>query len=95
MSKVVLRLIETASGQPTEYDGKFVEFYDPTYCPEGMDYDGGILLVTSDIHQALQFKNAAAALAKWRESYGIREDGEPNRPLTAWSIEILPLEATE
>ena len=92
MSKVVLKLLETATGLPTEYDNKFLEFYDPTYCPDGMPYDGGILLVTSDPNQAMQFPNAAAAVAKWREAFGTREDGQPNRPLSAWTVEVLPLE---
>ena len=90
MSKVVLRLVGTAAGKPTEFDGKFLEYYDPSYCPKNLPYDGGALLVTPDLNQAMQFKDAAAALEKWRESYGVRADGQPNRPLTAFSVEVVP-----
>lgn len=91
MAKVVLKLLETASGQVTEFDGKYLVFYDPTYVHPG-GYDGGLLKVSGDISLAMQFSSAAAALEKWRESFGKREDGELNRPLTAWTIEILPVE---
>jgi len=85
----VIRLIGTVAGVPTEFDGKYVRRYDPTYVhPEG--YDGGILEVTVDPAAALQFPDAASALAKWRERYGWREDGHWNRPLTAWSVSIEP-----
>lgn len=95
MPKVVLKLLTTIRGQVTEFDGKYLVAYDPAYHPPGEEYDGGLLEVTDDINRAMQFENAAAALAKWRESYGIREDGEPNRPLSAWSVEVLPIEQDE
>jgi hypothetical protein len=85
---VVLRLITTAAGFETEFDGLYLKAYDPSFHPPGEPYEGGILEVTSDPAEALQFADAGAALKKWQESYGIRPDGEPNRPLTAWSIEI-------
>lgn len=84
----ILKLVATVQGVPTEFDGKYVAAYDPSWVnPRG--YDGGILEVTDDPAAALRFAGAAEALAKWREPYGRREDGEPNRPLTAWSVEIL------
>jgi hypothetical protein len=92
MAKVVLKLLETASGQATRFDNGYVAEYDPAYAPPGLPYDGGLLSVTDDIGQAMQFPNAATALEKWREPFGIRTDGEQNRPLTAWSIEIVPIE---
>lgn len=81
----VIQLIETAAGEPTEFDGQYVRYYDPTYVhPEG--YDGGILEVTPDPKQAMQFPNVEAAMEKWRQPYGVRADGKPNRPLTAWMV---------
>jgi len=81
----VIYLIATTSGEPTEFDGKYVMDYDPTYVhPKG--YDGGILAVTSDPAEAMQFPDMASAIDKYRESYGLREDGRPNRPLTAWTV---------
>jgi hypothetical protein len=87
MSCVIL-LVGTVAGVPTEFDGKYVKLYDPTYVhPDG--YDGGILEVTSDKCEAMQFPDAGAACAKWMQAYGWREDdGEPNRPLTAWNVSV-------
>jgi hypothetical protein len=48
---------------------------------------------TSDPRQAKRFANAARAMAWWRqvpEAMPVRPDGEPNRPLTAYTVEILP-----
>ncbi len=72
----------------TDFDGRYVKAYDPTYQPVGAPYSGGILEVTRDPNQALQFPDVAAAFEKWRQPHGIRPDGEPNRPLTAWSMEV-------
>jgi hypothetical protein len=29
-----------------------------------------------------------SAMEKWRESFGLRADGKPNRPLTAWTVAV-------
>lgn len=83
-----IKIIGLANGEPTEFDGKYVKAYDPTYHPAGQQYDGGILEVTEDPADALTFADAGAALACWQRSHGTREDGKPNRPLTAWTVEI-------
>jgi hypothetical protein len=83
----VIMLLETAAGVATEFDGQYVKAYDPTYHPPGEEYDGGILEVTPHIEEALMFETSAAAFAKWRQAYGVRSDGMPNRPLSAWTIE--------
>jgi hypothetical protein len=36
----------------------------------------------------MQFPDAGAALAKWKQAYGWRRDGEWNRPLTAWTVSV-------
>jgi hypothetical protein len=87
----VIRLIATEAGFPTEYDGQYVKRYDPTYVHPVYGYDGGILEVTSDLREAQRYADAGAALAAWARPYGVREDGQPNRPLTAWTIEVEPL----
>ena len=82
-----LRIIDCISGEPTEFDGQFVKEYDPTYVhPDG--YDGGILEVTKDPRQALCFDSFQAALDKWKQPYGTRCDGKPNRPLTAFTVSV-------
>ena len=62
--------------------------YSPSYHPVGEQYDGGLLMVVDTPEEAMQFPTAQAAIAKYRESYGILADGLPNSPLTAFSVEI-------
>lgn len=86
---MTIKLVGTAAGVPTEFDGKYVKHYDPAVMPaDGSPYDGGILEVTDDPSQAKQFETAEAAFLYWRQSFGIRNDGDLERPLTAWSVEI-------
>jgi hypothetical protein len=87
----VIQLLGTAAGETTEFDGKYVVHYDPTYVDAG-GYDGGILEVTTDRSKAQRFPDKRAAFEKWREPFGIRQDGQPNRPLTAWTVSIIPAE---
>ena len=78
----VIQLLTTGE-EPTEYDGKYVKIYDPT-CPE--NGDGGILEVTTDALEALEFPTLQEAVEKYTQAHGLRPDGRPNRPLTAWSV---------
>ena len=87
--RVAIRIIGRVDDEPTQFDGKFVKAYDPTYrLPDG-SYDGGILEVTSEPSEALSFLTMEEAAKKWAQSYGIRPwDGKPNRPLTAFHCSI-------
>lgn len=84
-----IRIIGLVNGDPSPLDGKWLKAYDPSVACPGGAYDGGYLEVTDDPSQAMQFPNAGAAIEKWREPFGLRADGEPNRPLTAWTVEIV------
>ena len=58
-----------------------------------LEYAGGTGLVswTADRSQALAFATYREAFEAWRavpESRPVRPDGEPNRPLTAFTVEI-------
>lgn len=69
--------------------GKWVESFDP-------DAHGGRgdLRVTDDRNKALKFKNPGEALRYWKQQsklQPLRPDGQPNRPLTAWTMGIEPL----
>lgn len=89
---VLLRLMGLAAGGASEFDGLYVKYYDPTWTPPHGAYDGGILEVTHDPKRAWHFDSAADAMELWRTAHGTREDGKPNRPLTAWTVEIVPME---
>jgi hypothetical protein len=61
---------------------------------EGYDADandgGGDAAWTADPDKAMRFANATDVLMFWRQQSKVkprREDGRPNRPLTAWTVE--------
>lgn len=92
---IIIRLVGVSTGEPTEFDGQYVRNYDPTRHRSDGSYDGGILEVTSNPQEAAQFSDMAAAVTKYRQAYGKRADGLPNRPLTAWTAEFLTPEAAK
>ena len=51
----------------------------------------GVVTFTKDIDAAKGFDSAMDALMFWRRQHmlqPIREDGQPNRPLTAFTVEL-------
>jgi len=75
-----------AVGIPTDVDGKWLSYYDPT--KRGFR---GEIRATDDAAKALAFDSFEDAAMCWRQASGTRPDGRPNRPLTAYSVEIKPL----
>lgn len=66
----------------------------PTYIEWG-DVDAmggwGVAELTTDPAKAMRFPDAARALTYWRRQSTVaplRADGHPNRPLTAYTVEI-------
>lgn len=61
------------------------------YDPEG-NAGFGDIQVTNDPRQALLFDSPSDALTLWKvtsKTRPVRPDGNPNRPLTAFTIEII------
>jgi hypothetical protein len=81
---VVIRLVARANGARSQRAGKYIARYVPS--PFGRD----ILVVSTDVGRAKRFEDHTAAHAFWTQQHGMRADGLPNRPLTAWTVEILP-----
>jgi hypothetical protein len=83
----VIRIVGLANGQPTDAAGLYVQ----DYTPDGHDGRGDLVL-TDDQRQAKVYPDAAAAWADWRRTsttHPAREtDGKPNRPMTAFTVEI-------
>jgi hypothetical protein len=83
----VVKILTTAAGIPTDFDNQYIVDYDPTWVEPNGVYDGGVLLVTRDRENARRF-----SLYEWTKLYytahGRRDDGLPNRPITAWHIEV-------
>lgn len=75
-------------------DEGYVAAFDPDWQPPG--YDGpqvGRATFTSDPAEALQFTDVAAAMDFWKKPSTrrpLRSDGKPNRPLTAYTVEVRP-----
>jgi len=74
-----------ASDGDTSLEGQYLESYDPDA------YDGlGYATWTDDPDKAMRFDDAMSVLMFWRQQSSarpLRDDGEPNRPLTAYTVE--------
>lgn len=76
--------------------GEYLADYDHDYRPDDRaEYPCGAAHWTSDPAEALTFDSPADAFEVWNGQSSrvpFRPDGEPNRPLTAYTIEVRPLE---
>ena len=91
---IVMRCLDTtnpfdALGRPAPL-GQWLESYDPEA------YDGrGAASFTDELDRAMTFPDVAQAIQLYRavpSSRPAREDGLPNRPLTACTMEFLTIE---
>lgn len=74
--------------------GKDAALYLKSYDLDADDGRGDVTL-TSDPGEALRFKDVREALEAWKAPSTvrpIRPDGRPNRPLTAWTAELMRVE---
>lgn len=73
---------------PPEFNQHFVKEYWPEGSTPTADGDELMchLVVTDDPKLAMHFPTFAAALDLWMMQSGLRPDGEPNRPLSAWNV---------
>jgi len=86
MTALILRLLGTADGTPTDHDGRWLVDYDPTR--GSVDSHGRPMLAhivtTDDPRAARRFDDMKELRAFW-----FRDSGLPhprNRPLTAYTI---------
>jgi hypothetical protein len=87
--KFLLVCAGMADGRPTNLVGFYLESFDPD---AGDDRTTGVAVWTDDVNKAKSFANYAAAFAEWnRQSKRIplRSDGKPNKPLTAFNVEVV------
>ena len=88
--KYYLRLIHLVNGPGTMHDGQYLVYYDP-HTPEPPNWT--VTLRTSeDIADARPFDTAKEALDYYRQAIGIRADGKPDRPLTAYTVALRTVE---
>lgn len=83
-----MKLIGLANGEPTPIDGHYVVRYDPALPPS--DPESGLkclLDTTPDRYEALHAP-VGELFALWNKQHGFRFDGNPNKPITAFTVEI-------
>lgn len=85
---MVIKLIGTAAGVPTVHDGRYLSAYVPAPLLDDETWGDGVLETVADSQFALKFPNLEAAMKVRNAQNGLRPDGEPNRPLTAWTLEF-------
>jgi hypothetical protein len=83
---VVLKIIGFPSGELCGCADQYVRQFDPDA------HDGrGDLITTRDKSKALKFPSMREAMALWKQQSKVqplRGDGRPNRPLTAFTVEV-------
>jgi len=92
-SGVKVRLLALSDGSLHEQSFQYVIAYNPDLHREDGAYDGGDLITTFDPAAAARFATIEEAMALWRAQpscgcHATRPDGCPNRPLTAFNVEI-------
>jgi hypothetical protein len=84
----VIRVVAFANGKPCPIAGEWVQTFDH----DGADGRGDGVF-TNNPKRAMAFESKYAALTFWNKVSTVkpvREDGEPNKPLTACTCEIEP-----
>lgn len=83
---IAIKIICDALGNATSFDGMFVKSFDP----DAM-WGRGKVVATPHADEAMKFETTIEAHAFWAQVSKVqpyRTDGKPNRPLTAYSIEM-------
>lgn len=82
-------LLGPRNGGPTPHDGRFLKRYEPPPLNPDRTWGPGCIETTAKMEDALGFDDAGVAYETYKQANGTRPyDGKPNRPLTAWTVEI-------
>jgi hypothetical protein len=87
---IILVLADDAPWFPDAHVGQALAFYDPDSY-----FGAGEFRFTSDPTEAIRFPSAADAFDEWKRVSTvrpIRHDGKPNRPLSAFTLKVMPIE---
>ena len=87
----LIQILARGSGRPCVAAGAYVARFDPDGGDPSVVYPTGTLETTPHAGRALRFATAGEAWACWQERSRrtpTRPDGKPNRPLTAFMVEI-------
>jgi hypothetical protein len=78
---IVMKIVGLADGRPDASEGQYVQ---------RMDFETGDLCTCRRAEEALRFDDVEVLLNYWMTqscTVPLRDDGKPNRPLTAFTIE--------
>ena len=82
-----IRIVGLATGQPTKASGLWVK----SYTPDGFGGRGDLVL-TENQREAKVYESATAAIEDWQRVSATHPrrpgDGKPNRPMSAFTIEV-------
>lgn len=84
-------LVHTADGR-TVWVAEYDPDWTPDDAPEGVS---GLVCLSEEVADALRFRDPAAAIRTWQMqsvTVPLRADGRPNRPLTAFTVELARIE---
>lgn len=91
-----IRIVGLVDGTPTDFDGQYLVEYDPsrvgTQPVTGRPMPVFHLVTTPDIRKATRF-STSEVVSVYRavdRRNPVNPDGQPNRPLTAFTVEIDP-----
>lgn len=92
----VMRILGYSNDVPSVHDGRYLKHYDPEregHGPYGLSAGVAYIETTDDPAQAMVFPDAGAALRFWRQESTLvprrPHDGAPNRPLCAFTVEVV------
>lgn len=88
----VIRIIAYADGRPDPDGQTYVRTFDPN-----QRAGRGLLIKTRNVNLAKWFDSPEAAWAYWRQRSRVkpfRPDGQPNRPLTAYTVVVQAVAET-
>lgn len=83
----LLQILSRADGLPSGVDGQYVK----SYTADGNEGRGDLVL-TRHRGQAKRYPSKLAAMSEWKRvssTHPTRDDGRPNRPLTAFTVTVI------
>lgn len=86
----VIKIIGFADDRVCPFEGAYIHSVD--FEADMSNFKSSLGKFTRDINKAKRFDNIGEALEFWktiRHRDGLRPDGKPNRPLTAFTVDII------
>lgn len=89
-----IKILAHGATGPELEPAEWVVYSDPDGGDPEIDYPTGAIVSSDDPERAMAFASFDEAVLYWQrqsERTPLRPDGRPNRPLTAFTVEIEPL----